>query len=138
MPSEPGEQRDRRQKASRRSDDPFLFNPYLYDGSEAEARKTTGMKLVADNRPSLLHTARLIAEELAEANGEVTADDVGVKMISRGLNPALLGPAAGSIFSGKEWHFTGRRIKSAKRSNHSRELKVWTRIIKKGTNHGNV
>ncbi len=120
------------------SDEPFLFNPFLYEGSVSEARKVGGMKLAADNRHSLLHTARQIAEELAEANGEVTADDVGIQMISRGLDPALLGPAAGSIFSGKGWHFTGKRIKSAKKSNHSRELKVWTRIIRKGTNHGNV
>jgi len=36
-----------------------------------------------------------------------------------------LGNAAGSIFAGKRWKFTGDRVKSRRPSAHAREIKVW-------------
>ena len=45
-------------------------------------------------------------------------------MIKEGITEKL-GAASGSMFKSKEWEFTGKRIKSKRTSNHSREIKVW-------------
>lgn len=87
----------------------------LFDAAASEALKEAGMELAADNRD--LATARRIVRNVAASRTslEATADD----------NPIDLGPAAGSLFFGEEWEFTGRRVKSARITNHARELKVW-------------
>lgn len=84
-----------------------------------EDLKREGMELAASNRAELLEDAKAAAKQLAMECGEVHLDMVREKV------DGDLGPAAGSVFKGAEWEFTGRRIRSTLPSNHGRELKVW-------------
>jgi len=95
-----------------------------FDAYQGESLKRGGQELAADNRADLLDQARGIARSIA-ANGDGTcnADQVGIAMRQAGMEE--LGPAAGSLFKGKEWEFTGDRVLSTRVSNHARELKVW-------------
>ena len=97
----------------------------LFNSGESERQKEEGMDRVATNRAERLEEARSIALYLAMALGEVTADHVGRHLKHIGHGPDWLGNAAGSIFKGPWFHFTGKRVKSARTSNHARELKVW-------------
>lgn len=95
----------------------------LFDKELSQMRKQNGMEQAARNSENL-DLARQIARKIATQNGSVTADDVGIELsISHGINS--LGPAAGSIFRGKEWRFTGEFVKSTRVTNHSRLLRVW-------------
>lgn len=79
-------------------------------------------------RSQHLGIAREVAREIAcsRALREITADDVQMELNRRyGWTPDVLGPAAGALFKGKEWVFTGRRVPSCQSRNHGRELKVW-------------
>lgn len=67
----------------------------------------------------LLNRARAIALQLANTNGTVTADDVANRL------DTPLGPLAGSVFKTGDFEFTGERVRSSQKNNHSRELKVW-------------
>lgn len=98
----------------------------LFDHAAAIEAKETGMKLAADNRPSDLDIARQVARRLALSTPDRTthADEVG-RVLAEDFGIRSLGPAAGSLFKGGEWAFTGQRILSARRSNHARELKIW-------------
>jgi len=97
----------------------------LFDFESGLRAKTEGMSAAALTRSELLSQAREIAVAIARhrVNRRVTADDVGRALRLRGLPD--LGPAAGSIFRGSMWEFTGERVRSARISNHARELKVW-------------
>ena len=97
----------------------------LFDFAESEARKKDGMDLAAINKADRLEFAREIAVGIARQNGQVTADDVGDRLQELGLDSDWLGPAAGSLFCGHQWTFTGTRVKSKRKRNHARELKVW-------------
>ena len=95
-----------------------------FDLLQGEKAKAEGMKAAAEARPATLIYARAIAFALASEHGTVNADMVGEKLKERGYNPNL-GPAAGSLFKGDEWEFTGERVRSKRVTNHGRELKVW-------------
>ena len=99
----------------------------LFDYQAGKARKREGMDDAAhgQNRTPL-HMARRIAKDLARSHPlrECHADAVGMELRRRGYPPSL-GPAAGSLFKGREWKFTGERIPSTRTSNHAREIKVW-------------
>lgn len=71
------------------------------------------------SKTELLQRARTIALQLANTNGTVTADDVAKRL------DAPLGPLAGSVFKTGDFEFTGERVRSQQKNNHSRELKVW-------------
>jgi hypothetical protein len=94
-----------------------------YDAGESESRKEQGMSLAEAVKHSLVLGAREIAVTIAERTGTVTADDVGREMEKSGLGS--LGPAAGSLFKDDRFAFTGNYVKSSKKSNHSRLLRVW-------------
>lgn len=96
----------------------------LFDLDEARARKEQGMSLAAVGRKQRLTLAREIAATLGRRCGEVDADMVG-RILKAQHGIESLGPAAGSIFRGKNWEFTGRRKLSARKTNHAREIKVW-------------
>ena len=81
--------------------------------------KQQGMEDAAVKRAVLLNQAREHARRVADTKGTVTADD-----IDKSVREAL-GPAAGSIFKGDDFQFTGQRVTSTLPSNHARELKVW-------------
>ena len=95
----------------------------LFDLAASEAAKVGGMDSAAVGKSPALTLARAIAADLCRINGETNADAVGEILAARhGI--ASLGPAAGSLFK-RGFIFTGRRIRSSRKSNHARELKIW-------------
>ena len=102
--------------------------PTLFDFAMGQAAKAEGMGIAALSKSQLLTRARDMARALALKNdGRCNSDMVGREMKAHGLPP--LGPAAGSLFVGPEWRFTGERVKSSLVSNHARELKVWEYVV---------
>lgn len=97
----------------------------LFDAAESERRKEAGIAAAAEGRDYLLEIARDRARLVARERGEVTMDDVVAAMLEDGFNPADLGNAAGAVFKGKEWVFTGRFVRSARVASHSNLLRVW-------------
>ena len=97
----------------------------LFDLMEGERLKEDGMSAAAYSKEELLAKARAIARSAAAAHPQRTchADIVKQRMEEEGLPD--LGNAAGSIFRGKEWRFTGRWIKSSRVSRHANENKLW-------------
>ena len=95
----------------------------LFDGELSELLKRHGMGLAADNKEELLHLARAVARNIAHLHGYAHADMVG--RVLRGYGIRTLGPAAGSIFKGGDWEWTGDWVKSKRITNHSRMLRVW-------------
>ncbi len=86
--------------------------------------KAVGMKLAATNRAGDLKTARAIARQIArDGDGTCDANQVGLELERLGIDQ--LGPAAGSLFKGRYWKFTGRRVTARKVADHANELKVW-------------
>lgn len=102
-----------------------LFAPDPFDRAAGERLKLDGMQRAAEHS-TWLDVAREVAKRIARSNPEreTHSDEVAVALMDMG-GPTSLGPAAGSLFKGHEWEFTGRRIRSARISNHARELKVW-------------
>jgi hypothetical protein len=98
-----------------------------FNQAASEKLKEQGMAIAAKNKSNLLDEARNIALQICPIGGRITADDVFSEMEKRQL-PVSLGAASGSLFKTARWRFTGDRKKSAKVSNHSREIKVWERI----------
>lgn len=99
----------------------------IFDALRGESLKTQGMASAAKNKAWLLDLAREKAREIAlsRVSREVTADDVHEALFRAGHKPEHLGNAAGSIFRGRCWQFTGRYVRSQRPSNHSRDIKVW-------------
>lgn len=96
----------------------------LFDHAEAERRKQAGMAQAAAARADLLRQAQEIAVQVAAVQGEVTSDDVALRMEQVGLDYEALGNAAGSVFRGRfEW--TGRVTQSCRVSTHGRVIRVW-------------
>jgi hypothetical protein len=97
----------------------------LFDSVAGQQAKEEGMAKAAENAASLLEIAQRIAVRLASQHPdrETDMDEVGMELFRIGIK--TLGPAAGSVFKGGQWQFTGKRLKSARKKNHSREIKVW-------------
>ena len=95
----------------------------LFSLPEALRLKERGMKQAADNDPTTLELAREIAKRVARIHGTVTADDVQLRLDEAGFGP--LGNAAGSLFRGKDWEFTGEWRTSDRITNHARCNRVW-------------
>lgn len=87
--------------------------------------KTAGMARAAKNRSAVLEVARAIAKELAHGGREITADDVVEGLVRRGHSEHCLGNAAGSIFRGRDWEWTGRFDESKRVHAHGNLLRVW-------------
>ena len=101
--------------------------PDLFDLLEANQLKETGMtNAMNGSKHLLLDRARHVAKQIAMLRDSrtVSADDVFKALAEEGITESL-GNAAGSLFRGSEWEFTGERIKSRRISNHAREIKVW-------------
>ena len=92
--------------------------------SALESQEAKEQALAKLNSADVLALARQIARELARRWGTVNADIVG-KHIKEHYEIDSIGPAAGALFRGPEWEFTGQRVLSSRASNHSREIKVW-------------
>jgi hypothetical protein len=95
----------------------------LFDAAESRRRKAHGMAIAEDAADTLLTQAREFARSHAIYWGEVNADNVSKWLELNGLPD--LGPAAGSLFRGKEWEFTGQFKQSTRKTNHARLLRVW-------------
>ncbi len=103
-------------------------DPDLFDIAESNRLKQEGMTAAEyGGKHMLLDHARHVARQIAMLRGSrtVTADDVGRAFAKEGITESL-GNAAGSLFRGKGWGVSrGERIKSSRKSSHSREIKVW-------------
>tara|TARA_R110000824_G_scaffold162525_1_gene338214 strand:- start:344 stop:694 length:351 start_codon:yes stop_codon:yes gene_type:complete len=99
----------------------------LFSLAEGKRRRNKGMDAATEGRESLLQEARDIARACARYSddGCATADDVARVFAQRDLDYSLLGNAAGSIFKGSQWLFTGEYMKSTRASAHARDIKVW-------------
>lgn len=97
--------------------------PIKEGGRTGEQRKKIGMaKAAAAKSPELEH-ARRVARAIALNKGTVTADDVAEALKKGGKKS--LGPAAGSIFVGDEWQWTGTLVKSERPEANQNLLRVW-------------
>ena len=101
--------------------------PDLFDAAESERLKELGKaKAEANAEPSLLEQAREIARGLDDSEG-ITADDVMRGMVAAGHEIDCLGKAAGSLFKGKEWEWTGEMRRGTRVKQHAALLMVWKR-----------
>jgi hypothetical protein len=101
-----------------------LAAPQPPEVTEGERRKREGMARAAMSKETLLGYARELAVDLAKENGGLChADLVAEALAKEGREP--LGNAAGSLFVGHVWEFTGQRVKSQRAHAHANELKVW-------------
>ena len=97
----------------------------IFDAIESAKQAEAGIALAASHKPSLLAIARGIAVGIAEASPNRTCDaDQVVRELER-RNLGQLGNAAGSLFRGKAWEFTGQFKKSERVHAHSNLLRVW-------------
>jgi hypothetical protein len=89
--------------------------------------KAEGMEKAATAKTTELAVARELAVSLARQKPTRTLhmDELRTTLDILGIE---LGPAAGSVFRGDDWEFTGQRVESEHGSNHARELKVWRLI----------
>ena len=106
------------------SQQPELFIQPLDPIEEtAQTLKEEGMNRAAKNRPEALVIARGFATKLGRLYSEVTMDDVAAWLTGDELES--LGNAAGSVFKGKQWEWTGRFIQSTRLQSHGNLLRVW-------------
>ncbi len=109
------------------------FPSATYDPIAAQEAKREGMKQACSPayRKALLEYMRGIAVDLAVRHGEVTANDVRVVLAARyGKEKAdaewkKLANAAGSLFKGPQWRFTGQYVPSGIVSRHGAMVRVW-------------
>lgn len=100
-----------------------------FNAEEGERLKAEGMAAAAEKEATLLDIARDCARAVALiGDGTCNADQVAARMLMMGQEPRDLGNAAGSIFKGKHWEFTGERVKSKRTASHANELKIWRLI----------
>ena len=97
--------------------------PDPFDPAEGLRRKEQGIAVAQEHAESLLARAREIAVELAKDGRTITADDVQEVLFQR--TGELLGKAAGGLFRGSQWQFTGERRASTRSTNHGHENRVW-------------
>lgn len=94
---------------------------------EAEAAKEAGIALAAAHRAEILKIGRKIADRLADVNGKTNAEAVIIELEKQGYDSKLLGPAAGALFRGKGWVFTGEWVKPTRVSSHASQIREWTK-----------
>jgi hypothetical protein len=99
----------------------------LFDAAASSAAKEEGMNLAANSRKEILRKTRaaLVGIALNRDDRCVTADDAQRWLEDNGYGVGALGNAAGSLFRGDDWEFTGRWIKSARVISHANDLRVW-------------
>ena len=92
-----------------------------------QALKEAGLDRVSDSRKEALFLGRVYVRRaaLGRSDRTATADDAAAGFERAGLPADLLGNAAGALFRGKGWAFTGRWQKSERASNHAHQNRVW-------------
>ena len=96
---------------------------HAYQVEKEELAKESGIRDAASARAELVAYARRLAKKFAlecTASREITIDDVQILLGGRSL-----GNAAGAVFRNGEWEFSGRWMKSARKGNHHRMIRVW-------------
>ena len=106
--------------------DSFNFDRVTFNSERGEQGKEQGLALASLSRKELLVLAREVAVKVARQQGWVSYDDVFFALLDAGVNPALLGNAAGSVFNDERFVFTGAWEKSRRVSNHARANRIWT------------
>ena len=98
-----------------------------FDFAEGREKGVQGKALAASRRRYVLRYARSLAVRMAiqQPDSRITADEVYAEMVRREIDVALLGNAAGSLFRGKWWRWTGDRRRPKRVSNHGRWIMVW-------------
>lgn len=99
--------------------------PGLWDPVAGEAAKEEGKARAAEGHATLLDVARELARRHGQMYGTCTADDVQRALDARGVSVRALGNAAGSLFRGSEWEWTGEFVKSDRVHAHRNLLRVW-------------
>ncbi len=105
------------------------FDSATHSPELAQQAKEQGMAQACSPayRRALLEYARGLAVSIATQRGDVTASDVRNMFIARqGLAQwEHLGNAAGSLFKGPQWRFTGQYVPSGIVSRHGAMVRVW-------------
>lgn len=98
-----------------------------FDLALGEALKAEGIARAAQAKHDLLALGRLYCERAARSRPDrtATADDAARGFKAAGLPADALGNAAGSLFRGKRWEFTGQWRPSRRISNHGHQNRVW-------------
>ena len=107
------------------ADDVIPASTHTFNADEGFQLKAEGMTLAARKRKEVLAAARQHLIDLALTRDDMcaTADDAYAYIERRNLEP--LGNAAGSLFKGKHWEFTGEYQASLRTSNHGHQNRVW-------------
>ncbi len=95
----------------------------IFDVEKGEQERDEGIARVGSNADTFVQDMREVAVAISREKGYVTSDDLRRIAADEGLEPHHPN-AWGAIFRGKRWECIGRR-KSAKVSNHAREIRVW-------------
>lgn len=101
----------------------------MFDSIAAVAAGESGIAQAAVNKSYLLEEAKLIAVDLGRRKQFITADDV-IRVYTFRHPHDPLGNAAGGIFRGTCWRFTGRTVRSERVNSHGRLIRVWEYIGK--------
>jgi hypothetical protein len=99
--------------------------PNLFSLSQSLANKDAGIAQAAANKASLLKYAKRLAVDLAREKGVITADDVAFELHRKGISIHALGNAAGALFKGGDWQFTGEFVRSTRSHANGNLLRVW-------------
>lgn len=114
---------------------PGLFDgaqPDPFDEALGQALKAEGIERAATAREDVLALGRELVRKAALRRPErtATADDAAFGFHVHGLPEDALGNAAGSLFRGKEWEFTGAWSPSKRTSNHGHQNRVWRLVAR--------
>lgn len=104
----------------------------LFDYAESQRHADLGIAVAAENNATLLVQAKQIAVRVAMEKPDrcISADDVQERLMVLGWPQNALGNAAGSLFRGREWRFTGRTVNSRRIQSHARMMRVWQYVGK--------
>lgn len=102
----------------------------IFDQIAARRLADQGIERAARGKGAVLELARRGAVEIARSRSShtVTADDVQAWLVGKGIDEGTLGNAAGSVFRGSRWRYTGRTVKSQRPASHGRLIRVWELI----------
>lgn len=103
------------------------FDAVTFDSQLSQAAKDEGISTAAWSRRELLWQVKEAVKQIALSRPSRTAcaDDGQEWLVSKGYQPSDLGNAAGSMFAGREWEFTGQWVKSKRVSSHKNDLRLW-------------
>lgn len=102
-----------------------------------EALRDMGIEMAASKPQAVMNLmlGRALCRNAAirRYDRTATADDAARGFIKYGFDANLLGNAAGSLFSGGQWEFTGQWKKSNRVTNHAHQNRVWRLMTERGS-----